>query len=118
MHVSTNMSGVEDNVENYQSYLVACCVVMVFESYEIHFFFVLSFVSDFLAHICFHSHFLTAHTALGFRKGLIGMLFDRKPDNLLSWTLYRTRVAVHVILKVREEDAMNDVLFVPLSNKL
>ena len=54
---------------------------------------------DFLAHICFHSHFFTAHTALGFRKGLIGMLFDRKPDNLLSWSLYRTRVAAHVILK-------------------
>ena len=32
------MSGVEDSVENYQSYLVACCAVMVFESYEIHFF--------------------------------------------------------------------------------
>ena len=46
------------------------------------------------------------------------MLFDRKPENLLSWTLYRTRVAAHVILKVREEDAMNDVPFVPLSNKL
>ena len=45
MHVSSNMSGVEDSVENYQSYLVACCGVMVFESYEIHFFFVLSFVS-------------------------------------------------------------------------
>ena len=32
------MSGVEDSVENYQSYLVAWCAVMVFESYEIHFF--------------------------------------------------------------------------------
>ena len=39
MNVPINMSGVEDSVENYQSYLVACCVVMVFESYEIHFFF-------------------------------------------------------------------------------
>ena len=38
--------GVEESVENYQSYLVACCAVMVFESYEIHcFFFALSFVS-------------------------------------------------------------------------
>ena len=27
-----------------------------------------------------------------------------------------TCVAAHVILKVREEDAMNDGLFVPLSN--
>ena len=32
------MSGVEDSVENYQSYLDAYCAVMVFESYEIHFF--------------------------------------------------------------------------------
>ena len=45
MHVPINMSGVGDSVENYQSYLVACCAVMVFESYDISFFFVLSFVS-------------------------------------------------------------------------
>ena len=32
-----NMSGVEDSVENYQSYLVAYCAVMVFESCEIFF---------------------------------------------------------------------------------
>ena len=35
---------------------------------------------------------------------------------MLSRTLYRIRVAAHAILKVREEDAMNDVLFAPLSN--
>ena len=33
------MSGVEDSVENYQSYLSTCCAVMVFESYGIHLFF-------------------------------------------------------------------------------
>ena len=44
------------------------------------------------------------------------MLFDCKPDKLLLRTLYRTRVAAHVILKVREEDAMNDALFASLSN--
>ena len=44
------------------------------------------------------------------------MLFDRKPDKLLSRTLYRTRVAAHVILKLREEDVMNNALFAPLSN--
>ena len=47
-------------MENYQSYLVAYCAVMVFESYEIHFFsFCHSYLDlshDFLAHICFHSH--------------------------------------------------------------
>ena len=42
------------------------------------------------------------------------MLFDRKLDKLLSRTLYRIRVAVHVILKVRKKDAMNDALFAPL----
>ena len=52
----------------------------------------------------------TAHTALGCREYLIGMLFNRKPDKLL----YRTGGAAHVILKVREEDAMNDALFAPL----
>ena len=35
---------------------------------------------DFLAHICFHSHFITAHTSLGCRKYVIGMLFDLKLD--------------------------------------
>ena len=114
------MSGVEDSVENYQSYLVACCTVMEFESCEIHFFSFrhsyLELSHDFHAQICFHSHFFTEHTSLGFRKCLIGMLFDRKPDKLLSRTLYRTHVAAHVILKVREEDAMNDALFTQLSN--
>ena len=33
------MNGVEASVENYQSYLAACCTVMVFESYENLFFF-------------------------------------------------------------------------------
>ena len=60
--------------------------------------------------------FFTAHTSLGCRKCLIGMQFDRKPDKLLSRTQYKTRVAANVILKVREEDAMNDTLFAPLSN--
>ena len=32
------MNGVEESVENYRSYLVACCMVLVFESYEILFF--------------------------------------------------------------------------------
>ena len=47
------------------------------------------------------------NTSLGCRKCLIGILFDRKPDKLLSRTLYWTHVAAHAILKVREEDAMN-----------
>ena len=74
---------------------------MVFESYEIHFFSFchscLDLSHDFHAQICFHSHFFTAHTFLGSIKCLIGMLIDRKPDKLLSRTLYRTRVAAHVI---------------------
>ena len=87
MHFPINMRGVEDSAENYQSCLAACCAVMVFESYEILFLFVchlcLDLSHDFHAQICFHSHFSTAHTSLGCRKYLIGMLFDRKPDKLL-----------------------------------
>ena len=100
--------------------MVACCALMVVESYEIHFFcfviFYLDLSHDFNAQICFHKLFFTAHTYLGCRKCLIRMLFDRKPDKLLSRTLYRIRVTAHVILKVSEEDAMNDLLFAPLSN--
>ena len=84
MHLSINMSSVEDSAENYQSYLVACFAVMVFESYEIHFFscFVIRISISLNAQICIHSRFYTSHTSLGCRKCLIhvGMLFDRKPD--------------------------------------
>ena len=38
MYFSINMSGVEDNVENYQTYLISCSTVIVFESYGILFF--------------------------------------------------------------------------------
>ena len=115
------MSGVEDSVENYQTYLDACCAVMVFESYEIHFVFVLSFVSRslsrFLCSNMLSLTFFNAHTSLGCRKCLIGMLFDRKLDKLLSRTLYRTSVAAHTILIVRK-DVMNDAIFAPLILKL
>ena len=111
----TNMSGVEDSVENYQSYLAACCAVMVFESYEILFFrFVIRvsiYLMIFILKYPFTHIFFTAHTSLGCRKCLMGMLFDRKPDKLLSRTQYWTRVAAHVIL-----NATNDALFAPLSN--
>ena len=53
--------------------------------------------------------FFTAHTSLGCRKCLIGMLSDRKPDKMLS----QIRVAAHVIFKIREEDVMYDALFAP-----
>ena len=56
--------------------------------------------------------FFTTHTSLGCRKCLIGMLFYRKPDKLLS----RICVAARVIFKVSEEDVMNGALFAPLSN--
>ena len=68
-----NLCGVEGSVENYQTYLISCSTVMVFEFYWILFF--LSFCHayldlshDFHAQVCFHSHFIfTAHTSLGCR---------------------------------------------------
>ena len=101
MHFPINVSGVKDSAENYQSYLDVCNAVMVFESYEILFFVCHSYLNlfhDFHAQICFHSHFFTAHTSLGCRKCLIGIQFDRKPDKLLSLTLYKTRATANVIL--------------------
>ena len=71
----------------------------------------------FMLKYAFTHIFFTVHTSLGSRKCLIGMQFDRKPDKLLLRTLYKTRVAANVILKVREEDAIkNDAGFAPLSN--
>ena len=65
-----NLCGVADSVENYQTYLISCCEVMVFKSYGIFFFFsfchlYLDLSHDFHAQLCFHSHFIfTAHTSL------------------------------------------------------
>ena len=42
---SINLCDVKDSVENYQTYLILCSAVMVFESYRILFFFVLSLIS-------------------------------------------------------------------------
>ena len=70
----------------------------------------------FMLKYAFTHIFFTAHTSLGCRNCLIGMLFDRKPDTFLSRTLYRTCVAAHIYLKVRKEDAMNDALFAPYSH--
>ena len=69
---SINLCGVEDSVENYQTYLSSCRAVMVFESYGIYFF---SFCHSYLylsheyhAQLWIHSNFIfTAHTSLGCR---------------------------------------------------
>ena len=38
IYFSINLCGVEDSVENYQTYLISCSAVMVFDSYESFFF--------------------------------------------------------------------------------
>ena len=38
MYFSINLCGVEDSMENYQTYLISYSAVMVFESYGIFFF--------------------------------------------------------------------------------
>ena len=66
------------------------------------------------AQLCFHTHAIfTAHTSLGCRN-VAG--FSIASQKTVSRTLYRIRVTAHVILKVREEDVVKDVLFAPLSN--
>ena len=72
MYFYINLCGVEDSVENYQSNLISCFAVMVFESYGILSFFVCHSYLDlshyFHAQLCFHSHFIfTAQTSLGYR---------------------------------------------------
>ena len=119
MHFPINLCGVEDNVENYQSYLISCCAVIVFESYELLFFrFAIRISISLMISMLIYAfiYFFTAHTSLGCRKCLKGRLFNRKPDKLLPLTQYRILDAAHVILKVYVKDAMNDALFAPLSN--
>ena len=87
MHFPINMSGVGDSMENYQLYLAACSAVLVFESYEIIFFrFVIRISISLMIFMLKYAftHIFTAHTSLGCRKCLIGMLLDRKPDKLLQ----------------------------------
>ena len=52
-----NLCGVEDSVENYQTYLMSCCTVMVFEFYGILFFrffpLMISMLNYALTHILF-----------------------------------------------------------------
>ena len=38
IYFSINLCGLEDSLENYQTYMISCSVVMVFESYGILFF--------------------------------------------------------------------------------
>ena len=92
----------------------------MFESYGILFFRIVNHISISLMIFMLSSTF--THILFSLRilllavEYLIGRLFDRKPDKLLARTLYRIHVTAHAILKVREEDAMNDALFAPLSN--
>ena len=48
MYFSINMSGVDDNVENYQTYLISCSVLWCSSPMESYFFFVLSLISRIL----------------------------------------------------------------------
>ena len=68
-----NLCGVEDSMENYQTYLISCCWLWCSSPMECFFFsFCHSYLDlshDFHAHLCFHSHFIfTAHTSLGCRN--------------------------------------------------
>ena len=98
------MSGVEDNVENYQTDLISCSAVMVSSPMESFFFsFCHSYLDlphDFHAQLCFHSHFFHCAYFSWLYKCLIGRLFDRKPDKLLSRTLYGIRVTVQYAKKM------------------
>ena len=72
-HFTINLCGVEDSVENYQTYFISCCAVTVFESYGILVFSLchsyLDLSHDFHAQLCFHSHFIfSANTSLGCRN--------------------------------------------------
>ena len=46
LYFSINLCGVEDNVENYKTYLISCFAIMVFESYGILFFCFVTHISN------------------------------------------------------------------------
>ena len=67
MDVPINMCGVEENEQNYQTYLISSIAVMVFDSHEILFFRVVIRISIsrmiFMLKYAF-THLFTAHTSL------------------------------------------------------
>ena len=72
---------------------------------------------DFHAQLCFRSHFsFTLRIHLLAVEMSDRQVFRSKASQIAVTDPNRTRVTAHVILKVREEDAVNDVLFAPLTN--
>ena len=64
-----------------------------------------------------HSHFIsTAHTSLGCRHDRSAGFTFASQTNCCHGTYIGSVLPAHVILKVCEEDDVNDVLFAPLSN--
>ena len=120
LHFPINLCGVEDSVENYQSYLYHVVQLWCSNPMKSFFFrFVIRIsisLMIFMLKYAFILILFTGHTSFGCRKSLVGRLFDRKPYKLLQRTHYRICVAAHVILKVHKEDVMDDALFAPLSN--
>ena len=119
MYFSINLCGVEDSVENYQTYLISCSAVTVFESYVILFFLFVTHISIFL--MIFMLNYAFTLILFSLRILLLAVKMSDMhgfsiASQSLSRTLYRIRVTAYVILKVRKEDAVNDVLFAPLSN--
>ena len=90
---------------------------MGLETYGIRFFsfchsnFISLILGYAFTHILFSLHTLLLAVDMPDRQA-----FRSQAGKSLPWTLYRIYVTAHVILKVREEDAMNDSLFAPLSN--
>ena len=85
---------------NYQAYIISYSAVMVFESYGILFFVSISLRISMLNYAFTHILFLLCILLLDVEMYRIGRLFDRKPNKLLSRTLYRIRVTAHVIKKM------------------
>ena len=73
MYFSINLCGVEDSVENYQTYLIHVLRLWCSGPMEIYLFsFCHSYLDlshDFHAQLCFHSYFIfTAHASLSCRN--------------------------------------------------
>ena len=112
MYFSINLCGVEDSMENYQTYLIPYSAVMVFESYGmLSFFCFVTHIS--ISLMIFMLNYAFTRILFSLRIHLLAVEMSdrqafRSQVKLLSRTLYRIRVAAHVILKVREEDAVSD----------
>ena len=97
MHFHTNLCGVEDSVENYQTHLFACLRLWCSSPMESFYFRYVSHIS--ISFMIFMLNYAFTHILFSLRILLLAVeMSDRQAsDKLLSRTLYIGPVLLHIL---------------------